>query len=348
MNDVFDPLNLDNRVSLNRTVLAGLPAIDPSVRGRMAWELIANVSMREAIAAEMPRLASTGEDPIVALDGAVATGDTDALRLAKRFGLHLAYMLATLMLDPGDEPYLRSYRAHWASLRHVYLGGGIVRGSLGRVMRDEAGGVLDGVGLPGVTLNVASHPSSLALLGAARSAPAGVVAALVCDFGGTNLKRGVATYEASALKTLRLLPEAPSLPVPEHPEDEDAAAAELGAYMTAAICHSLNETDGATTVIAAIARYVRDGHPIDYGSGGYGLLRRLSGNASAWLSREVSQRARREVSVTLSHDGTSAARTYAGEPGVAVVMMGTWMGSGYAPEDASGFRPLSPDFAVVI
>jgi hypothetical protein len=345
MDAVFDALNLDNRVSLNRTMIADLPAIDASVRGRLAWELLASVSMRRAISTELPSLATGSEDPIVTLDYAVAAGNASAVRLAKRFGTHLGYMLLTLMTDPGDEPFLRSYRSHWASLRHVFLGGGIVRGALGKAMRDEARRVLDQNGLSHVDLEVASHAPFLTLLGAARSAPAGEETALVCDFGGSFLKRGVATYEASALQTMRLMPEVPSKQVPERAEDEDVAARRLGAYMVEAICDGVAEAPSANTIIAAIARNVRDGHPIDYGSGGYGLLRRLSPNASDWLSEAVSKQARRAVNVTLSHDGTTAARTYAGQPGTAVVMMGTWMGSGYAPGDASALRPLASDFA---
>jgi hypothetical protein len=29
-------------------------------------------------------------------------------------------------------------------------------------------------------------------------------------------------------------------------------------------------------------------------------------------------------------------------------MLGTWLGVGFAPEDASGYVPLAPDFEVVI
>src|SRR4051794_39824975 len=44
--DTFDPLNLDNRVSLNRTVLADHRAVDRRMRGKQAWDLLSSQALR--------------------------------------------------------------------------------------------------------------------------------------------------------------------------------------------------------------------------------------------------------------------------------------------------------------
>src|SRR5436853_238670 len=49
MNDSFDPLKLDNRVSLNRTRFATHEVIESDLRGRQAWEVLSSKAMRAVV-----------------------------------------------------------------------------------------------------------------------------------------------------------------------------------------------------------------------------------------------------------------------------------------------------------
>jgi hypothetical protein len=350
--DDFDLLNLDNRVSLNRTRLDGHEAIPAERRGLQAWDLLSAQAMRRELSRVLPQLDRDGADPIEAFDGMLgreAGGLAGAT--TRRFGEYLAYLLLSL-LSPGDEQ--PAYRRYWLSIRRVVLGGGLMRGNLGRGMHAEARRVLAAAGRSDVRLELAPRPHLLGLIGAARSADEGAPAALVYDFGNSNVKRGLARYREGALVALEVRPSWSTEGLPDAiAGTHDAAKAQrLADFMTDVIAGDWRDAvqSGATPsthIAASIACYLRDGQPLNYDAG-YASLRLLSHNAAGYLSRAVSTAVGTEVTVTLSHDGTTAARVFAGLPHTAVVMLGTWLGVGFAPEDASGLRPLAPDFAVML
>ena len=65
-----------------------------------------------------------------------------------------------------------------------------------------------------------------------------------------------------------------------------------------------------------------------------------------WLAEPIGERTDRDLRVSLVHDGTAAARAYAGVERAAVVTMGTALGVGFSPP-AEMVRPLAPDGALV-
>lgn len=358
----FDPLNLDNRASVNRTVLASHRAIERSVRGKQGWDLLSAQALRQQIRARADLLglepnALDSEDPILLLEDGLTLEEaagTHARLLAARFGRFLAYLLMSLTKfgsgwPQPDTPYAR----HWTTVRNVWLGGGIMRGRLGGRMQAMCRVTLDKQGFRGLTVSVAPDPHLLPLIGAARSVPEPAAAALVYDFGGTGVKRGLARYGDDG--TLVALDVGPPVPTGGLPDaiagtPDPATAQRLADFITGLIADDwLNAVAvgeaPATHIVTSIACYLRDGQPLAYDAG-YASLRLLSDNAARYLSEAVSARVGSEVHVMLSHDGTTAARVFAGQPRTAVIMLGTWLGAGFAPEDASGLRPLAPDFRV--
>jgi hypothetical protein len=91
---------------------------------------------------------------------------------------------------------------------------------------------------------------------------------------------------------------------------------------------------------------VVDGQPAAYDRGIYAQLRAISDNLGRWLSQNVSQRVGIRVEINLLHDGTAAARTYAGMAHAAVIMLGTALGVGFPPR-TDELRPISPAFQVL-
>jgi len=101
----------------------------------------------------------------------------------------------------------------------------------------------------------------------------------------------------------------------------------------------------APVMVASIASYVVDGQPAAYDRGVYAQLHTISDNLGRWLSQHVGERVERPVEIGLLHDGTAAARTYAGTAHAAVIMLGTALGVGFPPR-ADELRPISPVFQV--
>jgi hypothetical protein len=176
----------------------------------------------------------------------------------------------------------------------------------------------------------------LPLLGAARAVPPGYATAAVLDCGGTAIKRGVAHYAEGALLGVRLLPSLPaqvlslrSLP----PLEQAAALAPVLVEALAATWREVAELGGpvAPVLTASIAAYIVDNQPMDYQRGAYAELRLLSPNLGAWLGEQVSAAVGQAVTVQLIHDGTAAARVYAGQPHTAVILLGTALGVGFPP-----------------
>jgi hypothetical protein len=359
MYEDFDPLNLDARASINRTTLADLPEIEPALHGRRASDLLSSLALRRAIRDESDALklqdrANDHQDLLLALDDCLISPDSGIRQagehLAARFGTYLAYLLLTLTRD-ATAPASRPYREYWSHIRKVWLGGGVVSGRLGPLMRDAATSVLRASDSD-LCLNVALHPQMLPLIGAARSVGVGSSVALVYDFGGSLVKHGWATYEGGALTGLGLLSPEPS-PIPPYPlpaGDESVLGHKLAGYICDLIARDFQTAEQRGLAIGGevafgLACYIRGNHPLNYPGAGYMSLRHLSPSAGEFLGRPVSARLGRDVRLSLLHDGTAAARVFAGEPSSAVLMLGTWLGVGFAPVEHQ-LTSIAPAFDV--
>ena len=276
-------------------------------------------------------------------------------RVARRYARRLGYLLLTLKRgDPVNRAarpeWDDTYWAHWAGIRRVWLGGGIMSGRLGRSVRRAVQAMLAEAGYGTCRIIRPRYPAILPLIGAARSVPPGHPAAVVLDFGQSFVKRACAVYEDEAPAALRLLPAVPtgfaylrSHPVP----DQIPRVAEFMVAVLAQTWRAVAAASGtpAPVLVASIAAYVAGNHPVHTQLGAYAQLCDLTPNLGGWLAAEVSARLSRPITIELIHDGTAAARTYAGQPHGAVIVLGTALGVGFPPP-APGLRPLPKHFRV--
>ena len=86
-----------------------------------------------------------------------------------------------------------SYWGYWAGIRQIWVGGGVLSGRLGPLAVEAAAAMLVAGGVTDCTVTLAAQPGILPLLGAARAVPPGSATAAVLDFGGTAIKRGIAS-----------------------------------------------------------------------------------------------------------------------------------------------------------
>ena len=351
----FDPYALTPAASLNRTRFADAAYVDAELRDLPAFDMLSAAALRRQIATEAKNLRiesamALNADLLPNLDACLAASDASvrsaAIELGRRFGRYVAFLVLTLVTpasSAGLSDEAATYRVYWNRIRHVYLGGGIVSGRLGAVMRDAAHDMLREAGRDDLSIEVAPNATVLPLIGAARSLQTDATAALVADFGGSSVKLAYATYRDAALTSLRTTP----LVVVPAAEAGEAGAEKLAGFITDTLT-SVWRRSGlalATEVGVCLAAYVRDGQPAEYDSdAGYYVLRRLGANAGEALSQRMSRAVGETIHVRLSHDGTTAARALAGTPDAALIMLGTALGVGFVPPEhglraiASGFR----------
>jgi hypothetical protein len=354
MSEPLDPTRLGPDASLNRVWIMDLPemALDPDIRGHRAYELLSPEALGALVRAHAGALGLTAADlgdasalPLV-LDRCLGSGDPGvraaADAVARQFGRRLGALVLTLKRGDAANRAARpewddSYWGHWAGLRQIWLGGGLLSGRLGPPALAAARAVLAGAGLTGCTLTLADQPAILPLLGAARAVPPGYTTAAVVDFGGTAIKRGVAHFAAGALSELRLLSSVPTDFMALEPLPLAEQLAVLGARMAAALAETWRAAAAAgppaPVLTASIAAYIEDNQPMHYQRGLYSEMRALSPNLGAWLAERVSAAVGQPVTVHLIHDGTAAARVYAGQPQSAVILLGTALGVGFPPAE---------------
>lgn len=368
----LDPQHLIPRDSINRVTIARLPyetAEKADVEGKTAYQMLSSEALAERIRESFDKLGLAGTSPgdsgtlIRLFDGCFHSSDIttrdEAREIASWFGRRLGYLLLTLKRgDPANReahPEWDSSRwEHWARIRTIILGGGIMSGKLGTIAVASARRVLEHGGISDCKMRVSEYAGILPLIGAARMVSLSGGVTPVFDLGGTFAKRGHATHKEGQLSTLRLLASMPARPFQlERSEKEpDAEAHDQADYILKVIQSTWDELrraglDPRPQIVLAVASYVENGQPGDM-RGSFGLLRRLSSDVPGWFSNQLQSSIKENVDITFQHDGTAAALTYAGMSGTAVIMVGTALGFGFPPDEvAHSIQPLASDFRVI-
>lgn len=355
------PLTPD--ASINRFVLHDIPGvqIDEGVRGKTAFELVGTPAVFELIrdnaaALRIPAAAVTepSTDAFIRLDNAFDSGDEKVRRtareVARRFGRNLGYVLLALRhpdaLREHNPPWESWMHEHWLKLPRLWLGGGLIRGHLGKWAIPYIRGVFTEAGITPPDLMRDLYGASLPLVGAACSVPKTAISAAVLDFGRTGVKRGSASYSKGALHGLHLLPTLPTRWDNETDDarDTDALRRFLSEFVIPAIAETFTSVrPECRTIPISIAAYV-DAHGEPYPRRGnpYAGLGGFTGNLQQTLSKAVSQQVGTEVQVRLIHDGTAAATAH---PGDTVMALGTAIGIGYWPA-VSDPRPVEDGLVI--
>lgn len=365
----IDPANLTPVASINRARLVAAPgsSLPPGVAGLTAYELLAARRLAAAVRAEVGVLGlvagrEADDDALLRrFDGCFVAPDPAARAaaeaIARRFGQTLGALILTLRRGAPAARAARpdwddSYWSLWAGRTTIVIGGGLVGGRLGPRLVAQAARTLAEAGMVDCALELAAWPSVLPLIGAARSLLPGTAAAIVCDFGHSFIKRARASYGDGLLARLDPLPPRPARWLDDFP---DAAPppeqlAGLADYLVAVLAdtwraEAIARPDLAPAIVVSLASYLRDGQPLPRQGGVYAALNTLTPNLARWLADRLTAAIGRPFAVTLLHDGTAAARAYAGMSRSAVILLGTSLGVGFPPP-AAGFIPLAPHFSV--
>jgi len=257
-----------------------------------------------------------------ALSDWLASGAPGSAAVVTEIADRLASLLATLRAPATAAAATgarRTYLEVWQGLGPVVVGGGLMKGAVGRGVAARAGAAV------GVDVVAAEHPEWLPLIGAARSASGPEERVVVMDGGQTSIKRGVADFRGRCLARLRVLP---PLPV------DSVASWRLPAVVAREVTAMRDEhARSATEVVCSVASYLEDGRPVP---GVASIYERL---------HPASMRSRFGISLRLVHDGTAAWRAAGTATPSAVIILGTWLGVGIGPHRRP-VRPLTADFTV--
>ncbi len=334
----LDPYNLTPNASINRVVFMSAPGLPEAWQCKTAFQVIGRDSLLQRINAAFPELAAL-PDPIPAFNEQyLAQEHPSALKIADEMGRALGCLLLIVKLGEAANRAARdqwddSYWTHWSSIQHVILGGGLMAGLLGKYMRAKAAAMLNGL----MSLAIATYPAALPLIGTARMATEANESAWVFDFGGTNIKRAYAIYINRELVKLEQLP---SIFIPVF-DDVNS----LFDFMIQAIVSTISTSTAKETIFinASIANYVHNCHLAP--DTPYSRLRVLGEDLCQLFSKAVGQQLSHPINMTFVHDGTAAAKTYAGATATAVITIGTALGVGFPPPQQS-LRPLSENFSI--
>ncbi len=355
----LDPQRLTPPVSLNRVRLIDLPglAVDADVKGKTGFELVSAAVLTRLIrqhAAGLQLDPTLRDDALrLALDPCFVSPDATvraaAEAIGRRIGRNLGYILLTLKRGDAVNQAARaewddSYWRHWGTIKRVWLGGGLVGGRLGPVARDAALAVIEKAGVGDYSLQISPHAPMLPLLGAARYAPPTCKTALVLDFGQTMIKRAWVVYENAEMVELHRLPSLPSgwTEIEQASDDPVQQATQLFHQMISIIAAAWRRAGmlPGSPILASVAAYVQDGHPMLAQGGAYVQLRHITDHVQTELARRLGAHLGEGIDVSLIHDGTAAAATFAGMKNTAVITIGTAMGIGFPPP-ADGLRTIS-------
>ena len=369
---LFDPLNLTEEASLNSLELRGLPGADPACIGRHAFEVLSlHALQRLAAEAGDARMGSPDDGSVVRWLADHGSG----LPAIHTFGRRLGHLIATLTVEPATglsaHGWRRDFLSHWLALERVWLGGGVVAGlgsDLLAAVRPEAARLGSRV-----DIELASHAGELALIGAARMWPPSYAAqvegpradeqagrddtsrniaaaslasggaamrgcAAVLDCGHSAVKRAVAFADEGGLRRLVLLPACATTALGDDPSPE-ALASFVADCVSSTLEAAAEHGEPDSLVRLSLASYVRGGQPISP-RGLYGRL------PLQRLMAEVKVRAGDQFDVRLGHDGTlAAAGLRAPGPRAGVIVVGTYLGSGFPPPP-DRLLPVAPDFSI--
>lgn len=348
----LDPFRLNPSASLNRLRIMNIPGIelDPEVRGKTGYDLVSTQYMTTQILKTADQLklsteeiSGEGREIPILLNRCLSADDADvrstAQNIVRVFGRNLAYLLLTL--KRGDlvnrearADWDSSYWDHWATIRKIWLGGGLLGGDIADLVITSVRETFAETTVEGYEIEIDPHGALLPLVGAATYVPPGTTGAVVLDFGGSFVKRAYAVYENDVLVELHTLPQL-SAPRDVNTDEDESAAQVIETMMTAFLdsLHSVFTKDMVVTRIipTSIASYMDAGQVADRQGGKYTLLRQISDNASRFFTAEASAKLGVPVEIMLLHDGSAAAAAYAGTPDTAVIMLGTALGVGFAP-----------------
>lgn len=335
-------------IRLNRLVLSELPKLYnfESFEGNDAFSIFSSGEVISIIAKYSEQLGidrniCDGSELPKALSSALSSADSSIRLTAEEITLDLGRRLGlifyVLTRDPSitikaNPRYSEIDFKLWTYMRHVILVGGLANGDLGISLAKNAENILRELGYENLSISVGPFPSHTQLIGASRLADTENGNAAIFDFGHTFVKTAVAHFTNRTLDSLKLLPKVHSEYMGKgfaSAEEELREAEMLHGYIVKVIkdVFTIANRTLSSNIVISIANNAIGGK-IGYG-GCYYKLMLLADNYADYLAITLSAELKRDIHVTLLHDGRAAALCFEEKENTAAVALGTAFGVGY-------------------
>jgi hypothetical protein len=359
--------------SINRIRIVDLPGIhvDDSVIGEQAYNLLSapaivhymlsharDLNLPSGYMEGDPNRSELRRDLPLLLDQYLTSSDpvvrNCAEKIAERLGRNLGYLLLTL--HRGDivnrlvrPDWTTQEWDQWHNIRNIIIGGGLASGHLGdRLLAAAQSIITRNRYMNLIHINKSAYPRTMTVVGASRYFPIAAKNALCLDFGQTSVKAATVKLQQGSIKSMSWLP---THFVSWHWRNDTEARNEIQPQEvlnfvvdeTTSRWQQASETGIPldSDIIMSIAAYVRDEKLL--GNGIYARMSLLTEDVQAMMQKHVWDQGNIKVRIHFIHDGTAAAAVYAGSQKTAVLVFGTAIGVGFAPESAACLRSIGAD-----
>lgn len=339
--------------SLNNVVLKRLPVygIEDSIQGKTATEIFSTKRIISDVKQNADRLnidLSVTEDrqiPQVFFnlleDETVEKSIRNtAENLVKTFGYRLGAILAVLKTGYSENKLARQEWSeecwqYWANVKNIIMVGGLTHGEFGKKIIFYALQLFKKAGIEPYNILIFENATHVGVMGSANLIKEKNGINIVMDFGQTNLKRSVVKRVNGEITDVGTLSSLPSKYMESKITDMEEGilkAKQLHQYLIKVIADTYITVAKRHTVgneiVISIGNYVKNGE-LNSRRGGYAKLSMLYSNYAECLSEELSGVLRKNIKVTLVHDGTAVALYFKESSNSVCITMGTGLGVGF-------------------
>lgn len=342
---------LTYRCSLNRAILQKVPVsgVENNLEGKSFSEIFSTMTIVDEIrrVSRYYAIDLSGYPDFALpkmLDDALFAKDVRyrqmAHRIVSQFGNRLGLLLLTLRTGLPENRAARDdwdddCWNFWRDINTVILTGGLASSMLGRRFKEHIYSVFDRAGVKPYQIMLFDNGSYLGVMGLAQRLMADDTASLVLDLGHTSFKRAVVKKKNGEISGFLPFDTLPSRYMKSRFDDDGellAYAYDLHNYIVNIVSSTYKEAllnnELSDHILISIANYTHSGilHPT---RGGFAKLSRLGESYRSILEEELSGELRRDIKVSLVHDGTATALYFSDIPDSVCITIGTGFGVGF-------------------
>ena len=257
---------------------------------------------------------------------------TKANEIAELFGERLSRVILTLF-KPSDlsvsnrTDWTEEHWNYWKTIKEIYFVGGLTSPLLTKIFYNKIEEAFSRNKIGDVCVSFIEGSSHIGTEGLATLVKNGE--SLLFDFGQTNIKRAriIKYHEKTVLDSKLESVDSDYLFYKYYSGEELIRIADdLHDYIVSIISKTIEETGFQGGLIhMAIANYVDKGS-IYSSRGGYGKLALIHENYEGFLSKELTNKFKRKITLKLHHDTSAMALVFKGKPNTAIISLGTAFG----------------------
>ncbi|PAT01539.1 hypothetical protein CI105_06550 [Candidatus Izimaplasma bacterium ZiA1] len=255
-----------------------------------------------------------------------------ALSIASRYGHNLSMVIKTLvkpslMSVNKRKDWTDIHWGYWKTINQIFILGGLTSPLLTKIFIDEISKTFEKYNIKNLNITFIEDSQDMGTKGLCTEVDEGEF--LIFDFGQTYIKRRHYIKNGTFPSLdMTLDPIKSDFLFYKHKDDDELKiiASKLDDFMVDTIIDTMNEVDfSGNKLLIAIANYVYKGN-IYPSRGGYAKLYKVAKNYENYLSKKLSKRLNKEITVVLYHDTSAMGLLFKEYKNTAVLSLGTAFG----------------------